>query len=223
MKHFAKQIVVQQKINQMLIKRASLVVRQPFLTARGGAAGVYGGVYGAKIINGSLYIGFHFLSRLVQFIKTQYKEKTMEIKEITENYPLGLLLSADPDIKKIEKYLNKGRCFGLYDGKKLLGAYVLRMAKDATAEIENVAVFDEFQKRGYGRKLVQDAVSRAQNEGVSVLKIATGKDSFQQKFYESCGFKVVGVDEGYFERAYAEPIVENGQTLKDRVLMQIEF
>ena len=34
-----------------------------------------------------------------------------EIKEIYQNYPLSLLLEADPDIKKIEKYLNKGRCF----------------------------------------------------------------------------------------------------------------
>ena len=32
-----------------------------------------------------------------------------EIREITRNYPLSLLLDADPDIKKIEKYLNKGR------------------------------------------------------------------------------------------------------------------
>ena len=47
-----------------------------------------------------------------------------EIKEIYQNYPLSLLLEADPDIKKIEKYLNKGRCFAVFDGPRTIGVYV---------------------------------------------------------------------------------------------------
>ena len=57
-----------------------------------------------------------------------------EIKEIYQNYPLSLLLEADPDIKKIEKYLNKGRCFAVFDGPRTIGVYVLKDLKNKTAE-----------------------------------------------------------------------------------------
>ena len=53
-----------------------------------------------------------------------------EIKEIFQNYPIGLLLQGQPDVKKIEKSLNKGHCFAAFDGDGIVGVYVLRNMKD---------------------------------------------------------------------------------------------
>lgn len=144
----------------------------------------------------------------------------MEIKEIFQNYPLSLLLQADPDIKKIEKYLNKGHCFAAYEAEKIIGAYVLQDLKNQTAEIMNIAVDEACRNKGVGRELIQDAVQKATEAGFTHLFIATGKDTFQQKFYESCGFNVVEIQKDYFLTAYKEPVIDNGKQLTDQVRLQ---
>ena len=138
-----------------------------------------------------------------------------EIKEIHQNYPLSLLLEADPDIKKIEKYLNKGRCFAAFIANELVGVYVLKDQKNKTAEIMNIAVSEQHRRQGVGRLLIQDAITRARNDGFETLIIATGKDSFQQRFYESCGFCVFETEKDYFSRAYRRPVTDNGTILTD--------
>lgn len=143
------------------------------------------------------------------------------IREIARNYPLTLLLSADPDIKKIEKYLNKGRCFGAFSENTVIGEYVLKDIKNGTAEIMNLAVAEKFKRRGVGRRLIENAVERARGEGFRVLEIATGKDTMPQRFYESCGFQVYETDEGYFTRGYAEKIIEDGVEIKDQVRLRL--
>lgn len=149
---------------------------------------------------------------------------TIEIREIHQNYPLSLLLQADPDIKKIEKYLNKGRCFGAFDETETVGVYVIKDLKDKTAEIMNVSVLSSKQKQGIGRMMIEDAVSRCRTEGFRTLKIATGKNSFQEKFYASCGFEVYETEEGYFTRAYDEPVIDDdGTVLADLVRMELKL
>ena len=145
-----------------------------------------------------------------------------QIKEVTRDYPLSLLLDADPDIKKIEKYLNKGRCFGLFLNGVLIAEYVLKTnKKDKSAEIVNLAVAKEYRRQGYARILIKDALARSEEEGWKTVEIATGKDSFQQKFYQSCGFKVYCVEENYFPEHYSSPIIDEGVELKDLVRMRI--
>ena len=144
----------------------------------------------------------------------------MIIKEICQNYPLSLLLEADPDIKKIEKYLNKGRCFAMFKEDVIVGEYVLKDLKNQTAEIMNIAVAESYRRKGLGRKLILDAVQRATNEGFTHLFIATGKDTFQQKFYESCGFTVIEIQKDYFLTAYKEPVFDNGKQLTDQVRLK---
>lgn len=144
----------------------------------------------------------------------------MEVKEIFQNYPLSLLLEADPDIKKIEKYLNKGHCFAVFDAEKIIGVYVMKDLKNQTAEIMNIAVLESRRKKGIGHALIQDAVQRAKQAGFTRLIIATGKDTFQQKFYESCGFSVVEIRKDYFLTAYEKPVFDNGKKLTDQVRLE---
>lgn len=145
------------------------------------------------------------------------------IKEINQNYPLSLLLSADPDIKKIEKYLNKGRCFGAFHNDVVVGEYVLKDKKDGSAEIMNIAVEERYQKQGIAKILLTDAIARTAKDGFNTLEIATGKDSFQERLYASVGFFVYETDEGYFTREYQEKIIEDGVELTDLVRMRLKL
>lgn len=146
-----------------------------------------------------------------------------EIKEICRNYPLSLLLEADPDIKKIEKYLNKGRCFAAFDGSQAVGVYVLKDRKNKTAEIMNLAVNEKYRRQGLGRLLIKDAIDRARGDGFETVLIATGKDGFQRRFYESCGFSVDETDKDCFTRAYPSPVIDNGSVLTDRVRLSLRL
>lgn len=147
-----------------------------------------------------------------------------QIKEITRDYPLSLLLDADPDIKKIEKYLNKGHCFALFVEGGIIGEYVLKANKKTkSAEIMNLAVATEHRRKGYAKILINDALDRVKEEGFKSLEIATGKDSFQEKFYKSCGFEVFAVEENYFPDQYDTPVIDNGIELKDRVCLKKVF
>ena len=144
-----------------------------------------------------------------------------EIREITRNYPLSLLLETDPDIKKIEKYLNKGRCFGLFLNGTLIAEYVLKAnKKEKSAEIVNLSVAEEHRRKGYARILINDALKRSKEEGFKSVRIATGKDSFQQIFYQSCGFEICAVEKDYFPNNYDAPVIDGGIELKDRVCLK---
>ncbi len=144
----------------------------------------------------------------------------MQIKEIYQNYPLSLLLDADPDIKKIEKYLNKGFCFGLYNDSELIGVFVLKYHKDKTAEIMNLSVKETHRRKGFAKEMITAAEQKAKADLFQTLFIATAKDSLQQKLYEKCGFEVVETIKDYFKIAYKKPIIENGETLCDLVRLK---
>lgn len=115
---------------------------------------------------------------------------TPEIKEIFQNYPLGLLLQGQSDVKKIEKSLNKGHCFAAFDGESVVGVYVLRDMKDGSAEILNIAIAENARGKGLGKALLADARDHAGNDGYSELAVTVENDAAARKFFEQNGFTV---------------------------------
>ena len=98
----------------------------------------------------------------------------MEFSEVYQNYPVGLLLQAESDIKKIEKMLNKGRCIVATENGAVAGCYVLREPKrGAAAEVTIVVVDEAFRGKGIARALFADAENRAKQDGFSVLQKQT--------------------------------------------------
>ena len=113
-----------------------------------------------------------------------------EIKEIFQNYPIGLLLKGQSDVKKIEKSLNKGHCFAAFDGENVVGAYVLRDMKDGSVEILNIVVAESARGKGLGKALLTDARDRAGKDGYGELAVTVETDAAAQKFFEQNGFAV---------------------------------
>lgn len=113
-----------------------------------------------------------------------------EIKEVFQNYPLGLLLQGQSDVKKIEKSLNKGHCLAAFDGDGVVGVYVLRDMKDGSAEILNIAVIETARGKGLGKALLDDARNRAANDGYGKLIVTIENDAAARQFFEQNGFAV---------------------------------
>ena len=71
-----------------------------------------------------------------------------------EDAPFDLLLLADPSMKLILEYLQSGECFIYKDGSVILGCYVLKEINIDKVELVNIAVSENKQSHGIGKKLL---------------------------------------------------------------------
>ena len=80
----------------------------------------------------------------------------MEVKIIEKDKKdyLKLPLLADEQENMIDKYLDRGEMFALYDGD-LKSVCVVTKEKSNEYEIKNLATYKEFQGKGYGSSLVK--------------------------------------------------------------------
>ncbi len=138
-----------------------------------------------------------------------------------ENYPLELLLLADPSRQLVEEYLKRGQCYVAEMDHQMVGVYVLLPTRPETMEIVNIAVAEVMHGKGIGRQLVTHAIETARTQGYKTLEIGTGNSSIGQlALYQKCGFRIVSVDLDFFVRHnYSEEIYENGIQCRDMIRM----
>ena len=141
----------------------------------------------------------------------------MEIKMIHENKKqfLDLLLLADESEDMIDKYLERGTLFALYDNDLKSTCVVTDEGSD-TFEIQSLATYPEFQGMGYGRYLINYVCDYYSDKGTTML-VGTGESPLTVPFYENSGFSYSYRVENYFVEHYSEPIIEDGVQLKDKV------
>lgn len=141
-----------------------------------------------------------------------------------EEYPLELLLTADPSRKLVEEYMARGQCFIALHENRVIGEYVLLNTRPGRIEIMNIAVVPEKQGRGAGKFLIMDAVQRVREYGAKYLEIGTGNSSLMQLgLYQRCGFRIVGIEKDYFLMNYDFKIEEKGITCRDMVRLSLEL
>lgn len=147
----------------------------------------------------------------------------MEIKLIENNKKdfLDLLLLADEQEDMIDKYLERGELFALYDGE-LKSVCVVTCEGNGTYELQNLATYEQFQGQGYGKSLVGHIVNRYRGKGTTLL-VGTGDVSWILSFYERCGFVFSHRIENYFTDHYDEPMFEEGIQLKDKVYLSLDL
>lgn len=134
----------------------------------------------------------------------------MKIKKITENKNafLPLLLLADPDKKMIDKYLDQSEMFVMYENEQIIAQCVVQRLSKKECEIKNIAVSEEFQGNGFGRKLLEE-ISKIFKEKCSSLLVGTSTGGVD--FYKKCGFKPYYTIENFFIDNYAEPVYDNNE------------
>lgn len=110
----------------------------------------------------------------------------MEITENKEQY-MDLLMLAEPQGTVIEKYLNRGALFALYDDYDLKTAAVIAKEDNDTYEIKNLATLEIYQGKGYGGGMVKHIIQYYKNK-CKYLLVNTGDNEDLLLFYEKLGF-----------------------------------
>lgn len=141
-----------------------------------------------------------------------------------EQFPMSLLLLADPSEEIIESYIHRGKCFVAESTGEIIGVYVFIDTRPQTVELVNVAVVEEEHGKGFGKQLVRHSVETARSMGYKTIELGTGNSSVGQlALYQKCGFRIVGVDRDFFTVHYHEPIYENGIQCCDMVRLAIHL
>jgi len=145
----------------------------------------------------------------------------IEVAEIFEDRKkfLPLLLLADEQESMIDKYLECGRMFILQEKNISVAVCVVADVGDKILEIKNLAVDKKFQRKGYGRFMIE-FVSQKFKDKFSILQVGTGDSPATLPFYESCDFKRHHVIKNFFIDNYDHKIFEGGVQLADMIILR---
>ena len=143
--------------------------------------------------------------------------KITEIKNNKKQY-IDLLLLADEQESMIDLYLERGTLYVLDDnGVKAL--CVVTDEGDGILEIKNIATETEYQRMGYGKKLI-DFVASEYAGKYKILQVGTGESRITIPFYEKCGFKRSHVVKNFFTDNYDHEMYEDGIMLRDMIYLR---
>jgi GNAT superfamily N-acetyltransferase len=141
--------------------------------------------------------------------------------EYSGDIPYQLLLLADETKEAIDRYIIDSEIFILENHEEMIAVYVLKKTNSKQIEIKNIAVRTDFQGKGIGSFLLNDAFERVKNLGFNSLLIGTGDVSFKQlALYQREGFEKYDVVKNFFLNNYPEAIYENGRQLKDMIMLE---
>lgn len=144
----------------------------------------------------------------------------MEIQPITTDKKqfLDLLLLADEQEDMIDRYLERGEMFALYDNG-IKAACVVTCEAPGVYEIKNIATIPAFQKQGYGKRLIEFLFEYYKGK-CSVMLVGTGDVPSSTTFYQRCGFTVSHRVKNFFTDHYDHLMFEDGKQLVDMVYLK---
>lgn len=143
----------------------------------------------------------------------------MEVKIIDSNKKdfLDLLLLADEQEDMIDKYLERGELFALYDGD-LKSVCVVTQESDGVCELKNIATFPKWQGKGYGSQLLNHMFLYYKGKYKTML-VGTGDSPWIIQFYQNNGFKISHAIQNFFTDNYDHPMFEDGVQLIDMIYL----
>ena len=144
----------------------------------------------------------------------------MNIRIVTDTKRafLPLLRLGDEQDSMIDRYLDRGTLFVLYDDDPC-GVCVVTDEGDGVFEIKNLAVAPAHQRRGYGSALIAHVLAHYRGQG-RVMQLGTGEVPSILSFYRRCGFQNSHRIVNFFTDHYDHPIIEDGIQLVDMVYLQ---
>lgn len=147
----------------------------------------------------------------------------MVVKQVTENKKqfLDLLLLADEQENMIDRYLERGDLFALYD-EDLKAACVVTQEDTDTCELKNIAVYQQFHRQGYGKKLIA-YISTHYKKKYRTMLVGTGETPSMLSFYKQCGFELSHRIRNFFTNNYDHPMIEEGIQLVDMIYLKKEL
>jgi len=139
------------------------------------------------------------------------------INENKKQY-IDLLLLADESEAMIDRYLERGEMFALYDDDLKSICVVTRENSD-TCELKSIATYEKWHGKGYGSKLIQ-YISTYYKGKYNAMIVGTGDVPKSIKFYEKNGFIISHKIKNFFTDNYDHPMFEDGVQLVDMVYLK---
>jgi GNAT superfamily N-acetyltransferase len=144
----------------------------------------------------------------------------MRIEIITNNKKqyLDLLLLADEQEDMIDRYLESGDMFALYDDDLKTICVVVEIDKE-TCELKNIATYKKHQGKGYAKALI-NSISDYYKNNYKTMLVGTGETPTILSFYENCGFEKSHCIKNFFTDNYDHPMFEDGIQLIDMIYLK---
>lgn len=93
-----------------------------------------------------------------------------------------------------------------------------------TVEIMNIAVREDLQNMGIGKRLMIFIVDEIKKGPAQRIEIGTGNPGVvQMLLYQKCGFRIVDIDFDFFRRTHPGGIYENGIECRDMIRMRMDL
>ena len=147
----------------------------------------------------------------------------MRIEKRTNNKKrhLDLLLLADEQENMIDKYLEIGDMYALYDDD-LKTVCVVVAIDEETCELKNIATYPKYQGKGYAKAMIKH-ISGLYKNNYKTMLVGTGEVPSILSFYEGCGFEISHRIKNFFTDNVDHPMFEEGIQLIDMVYLKKEF
>lgn len=140
-----------------------------------------------------------------------------------EQLPFRLLLLADEVMAAIEKYIYDCDVYVITDAANTIAVCALYKNSDTELEIKNMAVDETIQSKGIGSYLMGHMKQIARASGYKDLVVGTASVGRQIYFYERNGFVRYDIKKDFFIEHYPFPIYEDGELLRDMVMLQYKL
>ncbi|MDR2084177.1 MAG: GNAT family N-acetyltransferase [Bacteroidales bacterium] len=145
----------------------------------------------------------------------------MEIKKIIKDKErfMDLLLLGDEQESMINKYLERGELFALYD-TDLKTVCVVTQEDENTFEIKNIATYEKEQGKGYGSSMIKYVIENYKDK-CDTLLVGTGDDDKILSFYKKFGFVYSHTVKDFFIDNCDHEMFENGKQLRDMIYLKV--
>jgi ribosomal protein S18 acetylase RimI-like enzyme len=134
---------------------------------------------------------------------------------------------AEDSPAQLDSYLRSGRVLVARTGPEIVGHLQLTdVGQPGQAEVKNMAVREDLQGRGFGRRLMQAALTLLAAEGVSTVRVATAAaDIDNLRFYQRLGFRMRSIERDAFTDSAGYPPGSEvaGIALRDRVWLDLQL
>ena len=144
----------------------------------------------------------------------------MKIEKVIKNKKqfLDLLLLADEQENMIDRYLQKGDLFALFDDDVRSICVVLPLNNE-TCELKNIATHEKYQGNGYGKALMHFIMNHYKSQFKTMI-VGTGETPSILSFYKSCGFEMSHRVKNFFTDNYNHPMFDGDIQLVDMIYLK---
>ncbi len=134
---------------------------------------------------------------------------------------------AEDSPAELDSYLHSGRILVARIGPEVVGhLQLVDTGQPGQAEVKNMAVREDWQGRGFGRRLMRAALTLLAAEGTTMVRVATAAaDIGNLRFYQRQGFRMRSIERDVLtDSAGYPPGAEVARiALRDRVWLDLQL